>query len=153
MYSEQSESDIENTPPDILETATNATLGLLPTTSQKKYEIAYEKFIKWRHEHKVKSFSENVLLAYFTEISKTLKASTLWSQYSMIRSTLSIKHNVDISNYAKLRALLKRRSENYVPKKSKTLSNEELQAFLTSAPDGKYLLAKVNSDGYLNLNF
>ncbi|KAJ8960468.1 hypothetical protein NQ318_013752 [Aromia moschata] len=112
-----------NTPPDILDRA---------AAVRKKYETAYEKFITWRKNSKAKSFSENILLGYFEDISKTFKASTLWSQYSMLRTTINIKHNVDISTYPKLRSFLKRMSDT-----------EELQQFLNEAPDEMYLLTKV----------
>lgn len=135
---------MENTPPEIVEIALNATLNLLPQKSREKYECAYQKFMEWRKNKKIPSFSENVILAYFEEQSKSYKASTLWSQYSMLRSTLSIKNNVDISKYVKLRAFLKRQNDNYKPKKSKTLTSEEIQKFLKEAPDYKYLLTKVN---------
>ncbi|KAJ8963564.1 hypothetical protein NQ317_013269 [Molorchus minor] len=44
---------------------------------------------KWRKEKKVKHVNEKVLLAYFE--NKNLKASTLWTHYSMLRTELSLK--------------------------------------------------------------
>lgn len=135
--------DFDNTPPEILEKAAKVTLDLLPEISRKKYELAYEKFMEWRRNTKIKSFSESVLLVYFEELSKTLKASTLWSHYSMLRSTINIKNNIDISTYQKLRSF-KRKSDNYVPKLSNILTADQLQRFLNKAPDKEYLLIKVN---------
>ncbi|KAJ8935663.1 hypothetical protein NQ318_012825 [Aromia moschata] len=133
----------KTTPPEIPDRAAAVSLNLLPQISRKKYETAYEKFLTWRKNSKIKSFSENILLVYFEDISKTFKASTLWSQYSMLRTTINIEHNVDISTYPKLRSFLKRMSESYIPKKSKILTAEELQQFLNEAPDEMYLLIKV----------
>jgi len=99
--------------------------------------------MKWRCNRKIKSFTESVVLVYFEELSKVVKPSTLWSQYSMLRGTLNIKHNVNLSEFHKLRALLKRKSEKYTPKKSKTLTSENIHQFLLNAPDEKYLLIKV----------
>lgn len=136
--------EFENTPPDIVQKASDVCNNLLPTTSREKYEIAYSNFMDWRMQAKVNSFSESTLLVYFEELSRKLKPSTLWSQYSMLKSTIIIKNCVDISKYVKLRAFLKRKSEKYVPKQSKTLTPEEIQQFLKDAPDEKYLLVKVS---------
>ncbi|KAJ8968747.1 hypothetical protein NQ317_004451 [Molorchus minor] len=40
-------------------------------------------------------YSENVLLAYFSENAKNYKSSTLWAQYSMVKSCLIIYDNID----------------------------------------------------------
>lgn len=144
MNNANSDTELENTPPDISEKASEVCNSLLPKTSKEKYELAYKKFMDWRkNKNIICSFSENVLLVYFEELSKTLKSSTLWSQYSMLRSTLSVKNNINISKYEKLKAFLKRKSENYAPKQSKTFTCEEVQQFLECASDEKYLLAKV----------
>ena len=90
------------------------------------------------------SFSEDVVMAYFLELCSKMKSSTLWSNYSMLRSTLSIKHDVDISKFAKLRSLLKRQSEGYRPKKSKILSNAEINKFILEAADKEYLMIMVS---------
>lgn len=140
---EYEDLELENTPPEIVEKAIDVCNNLLPSTSREKYEIAYRNFMDWKMKAKVNSCSENTLLVYFEELSRRLKSSTLWSQYSMLRSTLIIKNCVDISKYVKLRAFLKRKSEKYAPKQSKTLTSEEIQQFLKDAPDEKYLLIKV----------
>jgi hypothetical protein len=56
--------------------------------------MAYEKFEKWceGYQQDVKHINEKMLLAYFEE-KKTLKASTLWTFYSMLRSEPSLKRN------------------------------------------------------------
>lgn len=136
-------SDIENTPPQIRKEAALYSLNLLPVISKEKYEIAYNNFMKWKKGCKTKAFSENVIMVYFEELSKTRKASTLWSIYSMLKSTINIKHGVDISKYPKLRALLKRKSEGYSARKAKTLTSDEINKFIKEAPDDKYLLTKV----------
>lgn len=134
----------ECTPPDIVEAAQITSLKLLPEKSRKRYERAYEQFLAWRRNKKItSSFSENVLLAYMDKLSKTIKPSSLWTQYSMLRTTLYVNHNVDISKYLKLRALLKRLSVGYKPKKAKILTKQEVNEFLSKAPDEKFLFAKV----------
>lgn len=137
-------SDSEpNTPPDIIESARNVTLNLLPEKSKLKYEKEYSCFISWCESRKVKKYSENVLLSYFGDKSKSLKSSTLWSKYSMLKQTLKIKHDVDIRNYAKLIAFLKKQAVGYKAKKSLTLSRDNVEEFIRNAPDEEYLLSKV----------
>lgn len=146
-----SDSDPSCTPPEILEKAQGATNNLLPAKSRERYEIVYKKFMDWRLKNKIESFSENVMLAYFEEISEPMKPSSIWSWYSMLKSTINIRHDIDISKYMKLKALLKRKSEGYKPKKSKTLNSNQISHFLQNAPDKKYLLTKVlNSMNMVN---
>jgi hypothetical protein len=98
----------------------------------------------WRETRDIKSsFSENILMTYFGELSKKIKPTSLWTQYSMLRSTLSRHHDVDISKYLRLKALLKRKSIGYKPKRSKTLTSMEIDKFLSEAPDEKHLFTKV----------
>ena len=105
--------------------------------------------MNWRGNNNVSSFSENVLIVYFEELSTILKPSTMWSHYSMIKATLNIKHNVDINKYLKLTALMKRKSDGYIAKKSKILGNDEIKRFLDQAPDEVHLLTKVSSYHYI----
>ncbi|KAJ8963565.1 hypothetical protein NQ317_013270 [Molorchus minor] len=120
-------SDFDDIPSDIEEAAINAVCSLIP------YDLGYEKFEKWREEKKVKHVNEKVLLAYF-EGKKNLKASTLWTHCSMLRTELSLKKGIDIKTYNSLIAFLKRQSNGYHAKKS---------SFLTEVDDNNFLLAKV----------
>lgn len=133
----------ENIPADILESAEAVYLNLLPPKSRQVYELAYQRFMDWCKEKNVQNYAESVLMVYFSNLTKTVKPSTLWSQYSMLRSTLDIKNGVDISKYSKLRALLKRQSDGYIPKKSRVFTKEEVDRFLDMAPDNVYLMMKV----------
>lgn len=136
--------NIENcTPPDVQEVAKLTTLNLLPQRSRKKYELTYKNFMDWRRTKSTNSFSENVLLAYFSELAEKYKSSTLWSQYSFLRSTLSIHNNINIETYPKLRAFLKRKSEGYQATKSRTFTPAEIDEFVCKAPDEIYLVTKV----------
>jgi hypothetical protein len=62
----------------------------------------------------------------------------------MLRSTLLVRNEIDISKYQKLQAFLKRQGDNYKPKKSKVLSKDEIDKFITEALDDTYLMIKVN---------
>lgn len=139
-----SDSEIENlTPPNISEIAEAAKNNLLPAKSEYRYKFTYQRFMEWRLKNDVKSFSENVMMAYFQELSKTMKPSSLWSFYSMLKATININHNLDIANYSKLQALLKRKSDGFKSKKSKILTSKNINDFLENAPDDKYLFMKV----------
>lgn len=61
----------------------------------------------------------------------------------MLKSTIQIKDNIDISQYKKLTALLKRQNDGYTPKKSKVLTMGDVMKFLKEASDDKFLLMKV----------
>lgn len=128
---------------DVEESARLAMDVLLPTKSRTQYETAYTRFEKWCDEKRAKHPTENVLLAYFQQKSKVQKPSSLWSQYSMLRTMLSKNKNVDISRYNNLIAFLKRQSEGYKAKKSKVLTKENIENFLTKADDQHFLMMKV----------
>lgn len=145
----ESDSEFECTPPEIKEKATGVSLNLLPETSRYRYETTYQKFQGWKARNNVKSSSENVLLVYFEELSRKYKASTLWSIFSMLKATIKIKHNINITDYMKLQSFLKRKSEKYTPKKSKILTEEDFSKFLNTAPDQQYLLIKVRTESKL----
>ncbi|KAJ8969342.1 hypothetical protein NQ317_007796 [Molorchus minor] len=106
---------------EIVEAANIAISNLLPTKSRSLYDIAYNRFKKWCAEKNVQVYSENVLLAYFSENVKNYKSSTLWVQYSMVKSCLIIYDNIDISKFPKLIAFLKRTGDGYQAKKSKNI--------------------------------
>ncbi|KAJ8979186.1 hypothetical protein NQ317_010946, partial [Molorchus minor] len=75
---------------EIVEAANIAISNLLPTKSRSLYDIAYNRFKKWCAEKNVQVYSENVLLAYFSENAKNYKSSKLWAQYSMVGLILGI---------------------------------------------------------------
>lgn len=61
----------------------------------------------------------------------------------MLKATLLINEAIDISIFKKVLAFLKRRNDDYVPKKSKILTWQNVEEFLKNAPDDKFLLIKV----------
>lgn len=141
------ESDEEmnfGTPPDVAEAALNVSNNLLPEKSKVIYEKRYNQFLQWCMSKKIQHFSENVLLGYFSQELNHLKSSSLWAIYSMLKTTLNTRKNVDISKYHKLIAYLKKKSHNHCPKKSKTLDLHQIKSFITDAPDTTYLMKKVS---------
>ncbi|XP_044260682.1 uncharacterized protein LOC123008751 [Tribolium madens] len=117
---------------------------LLPEKSKKRYETTYKLFKDWCLTKNNAPVSESLLLTYFQEKGSILKSpSSKWCEYSILKTTIFINENIDISKYLKLRAFLKRQNAGYKPKKSNTFSRETINQFLEQAPDEKYLLMKV----------
>ncbi|KAK4887130.1 hypothetical protein RN001_003401 [Aquatica leii] len=63
--------------------------------------------------------------------------------YSMLRCSLNLHQNVDISKFNKLHALLKQASVGYLPKKSKILEEDNINKFINEADNELYLAVKV----------
>ncbi|KAJ8911546.1 hypothetical protein NQ315_012799 [Exocentrus adspersus] len=127
----------------ILKKAEKATQNLLPKKSKEVYSSEYEKFINWMTENCVEHISETVLLGYFSDLSENFSPSSLWSKYSMVKKTLMVNKNINIANYHKLIEYLKQGSKGYQPKKSKTLSRENVLKFIHEAPNETFLMKKV----------
>lgn len=139
-----SDSEADSLPSDLEEMSRNIVDSLLPEKSRSVYEMVFNRYEEWCSAKKIKNITyEKVLLAYFECLSKERKPSSLWSYYSMIRSILSTRKNVDISKYLQLVALLKRKSEGYRAKKSKIFTKQDVTKFLTEASDDTYLFNKV----------
>lgn len=149
---EEGNDDHEFTPPEIIKKANEVINKLTPATSRPKYEAEYRRFMQWRAANRITSFSEEVFLTYFSELSETHKPSSLWSKYSMLRSQVDIKHNLNIHDYSRLIAFLKLNSKGFKSKKARTLSPEQIDQFLREAPDREFLATKViNLIKYINI--
>lgn len=129
---------------DIELEAQNISLNLLPPRSKAKYTKAYDKFMAWKTKKTSDPhFSEPLLLVYFQELSTKYLPSTLWSLYSMIRANLVINHDVDISNYLKLKRFLKIKKKGFKSKKAPVFTSSQISKFLNEALDEEYLDVKV----------
>ena len=118
--------------------------SIIPEKSKSRYEATYATFKKWCTEKHIAVISEKAVVAYFVHRSTKLKSpGSLWAEYSMVKSTLNLNDGIDISKYAKLVAFLKSKNAGYRPKKSLVFSREDMNRFLTEAPDHEYLLMKV----------
>lgn len=130
-------------PAALLEQYAEAMTKILPPKSASRYCQAYEVFRKWQTENHTSSFAEKVLMCYFNAGAKKYKPPTMWSMYSMLKKTILVKNNIDISKYSQLIAFLKMQSDGYQSKKSNVFSPEEVQKFISVAPDQIYLGMKV----------
>ncbi|XP_037051840.1 uncharacterized protein LOC119085530 [Bradysia coprophila] len=108
-----------------------------------RYQKVYDTFIKWKESNGISSFDEDVLLTYFDELAKTLKSSSLWHMYSLLKRTLGIYNKVDMSTYKRLLGFLKEKSIGFDRKRGKVFSAEEISRFLMEAPDDDYLAMKT----------
>lgn len=115
----------------------------VPPRSKNKYVNCYETLVGWQKQQKTTSFDENVLLVYFKELSEKYSPGTLWPKWSMLKSILRIRHEININNYVTLKAFLRQKTRNYKPKQAATFSYEEIHRFLDEAPDFIYLALKV----------
>lgn len=137
-------SDDSSANSEIDEVETTVCGSLLPEKSKKRYEMTYDVFKKWCASKAVTNLGEDVLLTYFYERSERLKSSSsLWCVYSMLKTVISTKDNIDISKYEKLKDFLKRKNIGYRPRKSRLFTREDIDKFLIDAPDEIYLMIKV----------
>jgi hypothetical protein len=101
--------------------------------------------MQWRSEKKIKSFSESTFLAYFNELATNHRPSSLWATYSMLRSMIDIKHNINTYILSfEFNCFSKAKNKGYTSKKPQVLSPEHINQFLQEAPDNKFLAVKVN---------
>lgn len=131
-------------PKDVLTAAEEARNSLIPEKSRNRYDSEYNSFNQWREKKAIrKMLNETVVLAYMSELAKIFKPSSLWTKFSMLKKSLLVNDNVDISTFGKVMAFMKNKNINYLPKKSKTLTVEECRKFLAEAPDDLLLCKTV----------
>jgi hypothetical protein len=61
----------------------------------------------------------------------------------MLKTTLKVHNNLDISKYGKIKAYLKSQSRTYKSKKAKVLEKEHIEEFLLNASNSEHLMTKV----------
>lgn len=132
--------------PDNIRQLANAALNETLPDSQDAYNVIYTKFMSWRTENKLQSFSENVILSYMYYLSsdKQLAPTTMWSYFSMLKCLIQFHHKIDIGKYNSVISYLKKKSEGYEPTQAEAFTGEEIMKFLVTAPDYVYLAHKVS---------
>lgn len=126
------------TPPKLAQEALLAKNEALPNKSRKRYQFKYESFLKWLEKSTAANISENILLAYFHQLSKKQCPTTLWSTYSMLRTMIKFHNNEDIGKHANLIGFLKSNSKGYVAEKADIFTDEQVFFCLKNAPDDSY---------------
>ncbi|XP_066139031.1 uncharacterized protein [Euwallacea fornicatus] len=109
----------------------------------RRYQAEYNRFVHWCTIQNIESYTEDVILRYFEEMSQTYSCSSLWVFYSMLKCTLLRYHNVSMETFTKLRSFLKGIARDPHSKKYKSFTDEEFERFLVEAPDSTYLATKV----------
>jgi hypothetical protein len=99
---------VPSTSPELKNIADCAVSNLIPEKSKRQYDKCYNDFKERCNKNNVKTVSENVVLAYLMEKSKTVKSSTLWSTYSMLKLTLNIRDGIGVTKFLKLVPFLKK---------------------------------------------
>jgi hypothetical protein len=131
-------------PAAVMASANDACSSLLPAKSRELYEKTYNEFETWCTEQQITNYTEPVFLAYFLNIAQRGLIASLWPKFSMLKSTLYVKKNIDIGKFNKLIMNIKRQTEGHVPKKSKVLEKEQVQKFILDAPNNLFLMTKVS---------
>ncbi|KAJ3666945.1 hypothetical protein Zmor_002365 [Zophobas morio] len=111
--------------------------------SQAAYSKVYEDFQEWRRENSVNGVDENILLAFFEDLSHKYSPNTLWPKLSMLRSMLHLREKTDVKLFDEVEAFVKNKNKGYIPKKSEVLSRQQLKKFLREAPNDIFLMYKV----------
>ncbi|XP_011164289.1 uncharacterized protein LOC105199064 [Solenopsis invicta] len=140
---EEMEELMQRTSPELAEVANSARVDTLPKISRNKYDAAYSAFTEYKKQHKTPATTQNVLCAYFKELSNTHASSTLWNRYSMLKAEIKAKENISIESYTDLIAFIRNQAVNYTPKQSEILTKDDVRKFLEIAPDREFLAAKV----------
>ena len=125
----------------------------LPKKLSERYLLVYETYKNWKNEHQksLSNYEENNMIVYFTELKAKVKPNTLWSVFSMLKNTMSTRENIDLSKFSNLKKLLKNLNKDYIPKKSATLTWDQVQKFMNEASDYIYLAIKVISYSNIHL--
>jgi integrase len=142
---EKDEQDLQCTPPDVKAIADDACTTLIPARSRDQYEKAHGAFVNWCSKNKVVDghYTESVLLAYISELSKRYASSTLWSIFSMLKKTILVHCGRDLTDSAKVVAFIKRKSAAHTSKKSESFSREHINLYLKQASDDLFLHVKI----------
>lgn len=75
----------------IREEANRAITNLIPEKSRQFYNKEFRELEVWMKNKGIQLVNEEVLLAYFLYLSEKLAPSSLWTKYSMVKTTLNNK--------------------------------------------------------------
>ena len=84
------------------------------------------------------------MLVYFNTVASKYAPTSQWLMYSMLKSVIKIRENIDISKFFMVNATMKKVAQYYVPKKAEIFTQEEVMMFLEEASDDFYLVHKVS---------
>ena len=143
------EEDVENFDDlqKIIDEADSNVFNVLPKKSKVKYISAYEKFVQWRSEKGIaqNDMCEEVMLTYINKLSEEdkLKPPTVFSRYSMLKSTLLAYENINIQPWDKVNSFMKEQAKGHCPKRAMIFTTNDITDFCMQAPDDTHLVEKV----------
>ncbi|XP_037041581.1 uncharacterized protein LOC119078227 [Bradysia coprophila] len=107
----------------------------------------YDEFMSWRKSRNKNSFTEDVFMEFFREAAESLTPEALSTLFSTLKIEMRSKHKVNIGKFLLLYVFLRQKGVVITNCKtsgsSKGFSDEEINQFLTEAPDTKYLAMKA----------
>lgn len=113
--------------------------------SKKRYEDHWKNFIEYAEIGNNEPDEDN-FIQYFDYLrnTKNYAASTMWTNYSMINKMFQLKFGKKLQLYPRLKMQLKSYEKGYSRRKASIFTKEEIELFLTSAPDtDKYVYMKT----------
>lgn len=126
----------------VIDEADSIVLDMLPSKSKSQYIAVYQKFSQWRQEKHIneKNMCEEVLFVYLRKLfdENKLNPPTVWSRYSMIKTTLLTYKNINIKSWEKVFSFMKKQAKGYCPKKAMIFSANDITNFCTHAPNETY---------------
>lgn len=121
----------------------NVLMATSENVIKSEFEASYKIFLNWQRNRNISSFSEDIFMDYFKEISdKHPSPLSLYKNYYVLKNALQRMHNFDLRNCPKLLAFLKSQLER---SQEKNFSAEEINKFIFEASDDEYLTTKVRN--------
>ncbi|KAF7992179.1 hypothetical protein HCN44_001504 [Aphidius gifuensis] len=121
--------------------------------SDKTYKLACEKFYQWTKNNNIRTLSENIIMNYINYLKNELTINSLIDHMTVLRTFIQMNYKIDINTYEKINNLWNNIYDNpHNTMESSTESSnngqaiftlDDIQKFLTDAPDYHYLHYKV----------
>lgn len=115
----------------------------VPNRSRVKYNHAYQEYRKWCFKNDIETTTDDSIITYFTTDLAPYKSSSLWTKYSMLRTTIKLFEGIDISTFPSIIPFLKSKSDGQKTTKCSSLTKEHVDTFLAEADNKDHLLNKV----------
>ena len=105
---------------------------MIPETSKDKYDFYFSLFLGFIADYDVEvdAVNEELLLAFFKDMSDFYAPNTLWTIFSCVKKKLLIHTSIDIGKFPLVTQYLKKKNDKYLPKKALTFEPDEIKSFL-----------------------
>lgn len=135
---EDDENGSRSTPPNLRNDADNVRRDILPDKSEERYRKQLNHFNSWRNDNDIASrLSDNIVLAYYSELRKTLKASSLFSKMAMLKKTLFVEYQFPQNSacWTTCTSTSKKDKAKQPTNKAAVLEPEHIQNFVENCRD------------------